>query len=371
MIFSFIIFISVFLVVAVGAHWFLYYSLATFLNLTGSAKNFLLATFLLLPIIFISASAVAHYWNNVFSRGFYYVAGLWLGVATNLLVVALVCWVIFIINKIFGVFFDIKIFTQVLVSFAFLVSIFGVWNSYNPVIKNITVKIKNLPVQWQGKTAVQISDVHLGHVWREDFMGKVVSQINGLRPEAVFITGDLVDGMDGDLATQIDPLKDLKAPQGIYFVTGNHETYFGLDKVFAILKKLPVTILDDKMVDINGLQIVGLNFPERGFVRSLPEAMKNISGFKSELPSVLLYHSPDQVTEAKQLGFGLELSGHTHRGQLFPYNFITKIIYKGYDYGLFEENGFTQYTSSGLGTWGPTMRTNSRPEIVVIKFEKI
>jgi hypothetical protein len=99
------------------------------------------------------------------------------------------------------------------------------------------------------------------------------------------------------------------------------------------------------------------------------EAIGEIENFNFEEPSILLYHSPFEAGQAKQAGIDLMLSGHTHAGQMFPFNVLTKIIFRGDDYGLHENGDFTIYTSSGLGTWGPTMRTFARPEIVVITFE--
>jgi len=252
---------------------------------------------------------------------------------------------------------------------AVLFSGWGVWNAYHPRIKNITVKIENLPENWKVKTAVQISDVHLGSVLKRDFMAGIVEKINAQNPEIVFITGDLFDGMDGILGDLVSPVKDIKAPQGTFFITGNHETYLGVSGVLAALKKTPVKVLDDEMMDANGLQIVGVSYPQRGDRKNIEETIKNIEGFDPKKSSILLYHNPAGVFEAKASGVSLQLAGHTHTGQLFPFNFITRLIYGEYHKGLHTEGNFSIYTSVGTGTWGPTMRTNNIPEITVIHFE--
>ena len=123
------------------------------------------------------------------------------------------------------------------------------------------------------------------------------------------------------------------------------------------------------MVVVNGLQIVGISYPERGFSKDLAEVTRKISGFNPRVPSILLYHNPTQIAQAKALGISLQLSGHTHKGQIFPIQFISRLIYKKYYNGLHVEGDYTIYTSSGAGTWGPTMRAGNHPEIAVIHLE--
>ena len=144
---------------------------------------------------------------------------------------------------------------------AFIYSVYGVWNAFYPRVKEVSVRIKNLPPGWEGKTIVQLSDVHLGHIYKADFLRKVVRTVNGLKPDMVVITGDLFDGMDGSLPSLVTPLNDLIAPDGVYFITGNHETYLGVGKAFSILEKTKVKILNDEVRDIRGLQLIGISYP--------------------------------------------------------------------------------------------------------------
>lgn len=168
----------------------------------------------------------------------------------------------------------------------------------------------------------------------------------------------------------VAPLDQIKAPRGSYFVTGNHETYLGIADTYHALSQTRVKVLKDEVVNVDGLQIVGIAFPERSETMAIGEVIKKISGFNSEEPSILLYHSPLEALQAKDAGISLMLSGHTHAGQVFPFNILTKIIFWGKDYGLYQDGDFSLYTTSGLGTWGPTMRTFSQPEIVIITLEK-
>jgi predicted MPP superfamily phosphohydrolase len=216
---------------------------------------------------------------------------------------------------------------------------------------------------------VQISDIHLGRVLRAGFLKRVVGQVNSQNPAAVLITGDLFDGADGKLEQLAAPLNQIVAPQGIFFVTGNHETYLGVERSYEALRSTPVRILDNELAVVDGLQIVGISYPERRNPSTFAEKMSRLTGYNPAAPSVLLYHSPTQIAAAKAAGIGLQLSGHVHHGQLSPVQFATRLIFGKYHHGLHVEGDYTLYTSSGTGLWGPTMRTGNHPEIVVIRLE--
>lgn len=369
LLFGVIFFVSFFGAV-IGGHFFIYYSLVKFFGI--SAKNIRIAIAVVIAILalsFIAVSIISHSSDTAFVKVAYFSSGMWLGVALNLLMAFAVAWLSVWISNMAGIKLDYKILGMLAVIFSIAYAGYGVWNAYHPKIKNITVKINNLPEAWRGKTAVQLSDVHLGLIWKENFLADVVQKVNAQKPDIVFITGDLFDGMDGVLNNLVTPLKDIKASDGTYFVTGNHETYLGISKAFEALADTPVKILNDEMVNIDDMQIVGVSFPERGTKKNIEETIKNITGFDPKNPSILLYHNPRQVAEAKASGVNLQLAGHTHKGQLFPIKFIDLLIYGKYYYGLHQDGNFSIYTSAGVGTWGPTIRTAATPEIVVIHFE--
>jgi len=330
------------------------------------AKTLLALLLFLLPVSYILSSILAHYVENGFSRFLYFATGLWLGLLTTLVVAFFFSWIIFALTSLIGWKIGMNLIGSVALALAIGYSTYGIWNAYHPEVKNITVELKNLPESWQGKKVVQISDVHLGHVLRKDFFAKIVKDINDQKPEAVFITGDLFDGMGDDFDYMVEELNAIEAPQGVYFITGNHETYFGLDKVSQIISKTKLKAFQDNMEKVNGLQIIGINFPERSSQKNVGEIIKNIPGYDPDGPSVLLFHSPTQIEAAKNAGVKLQLSGHTHRGQIYPFNLITHLVYHGYDYGLKTSGDYSIYTSCGAGVWGPTMRTDCKPEIVSI-----
>lgn len=367
---AFALFIVAALAVIFASHFFIYFTIYHFFSVVNPQINrTIVITITILALSFIVASFLAHWRENLFTRGFYFASGVWIGLVVNLLVVFVLTWLVIGLCKAFGISVNQAILGTSAIILAVCYAGWGIWSAFHPVIKEIEVKINNLSSSWQGKTIVQISDVHLGHVFGQKFLQKIVDRINEVNPEAVFITGDLFDGMDGKLNVHIEPLNDIKSAQGIFFVTGNHEKYFGLDKARAILDKTNVQVLDDQMMVLNGLQIIGLNYSDALEGRHLAEAINGLENYNKELPAVLLYHSPVQIEQIKETGIDLQLSGHTHSGQIFPFGWVTKLIFNGYDYGLHQDGNYSLYTSSGVGAWGPTMRTGVRPEIVVIKLK--
>ena len=200
-------------------------------------------------------------------------------------------------------------------------------------------------------------------------MEKVVKEVNLINPELVLITGDLFDGMDGELKNPISPISEINAKKGIYFVTGNHETYLGLPEVFKTLQKTKVNILKDEVVNVEGLKIIGINYPVRGEDKNIVSTLNSLKKDYYGAPNILMYHSPVNIEQIKNSGVNLELCGHTNNGQIFPLGLLTKMIYGGYDYGLFKMGNYTLYVTNGVGTWGPPMRIGNAPEIVEITLQ--
>jgi len=366
----FLIVVVLLLAAVVAGHYLIYYSTIKFFGVATARARVILGLVLLgLALSFFLTSILARLSENFVTRSLYFLSSLWLGVATTLLAVFIASWAIIWISKYFNWQINLMVLGIIVIIFSVAYSAYGIWNAYHPVIKEVTVKIKNLPPEWRGKKAAQLSDVHLGHVLRTGFMRKVVDETNAQKPDIIFITGDLFDGMDGDLAQLAKPLNDIKAPLGTYYVTGNHETYLGVENAYAALKTTPVKALKDQLVDIDGMQIIGIAYPDRGFSKDIGQSIKSLKDFNPQKPSILLWHDPTKINQAKQAGISLQLSGHAHHGQIFPVNIISRLIYGKYYAGFHQEENYSIYTSNGVGVWGPTMRTGSRSEIIIIKFE--
>lgn len=159
----------------------------------------------------------------------------------------------------------------------------------------VDVDIRDLPDSWDGKKIAHISDVHVGHILRSSFVRRIVKRVNAEKVEMLCITGDLFDGMDGRLEHLLDPLQDIQTTHGIYYADGNHETYLGVDRAFRALGHTPTHILRDEIVSIDGLDIIGIDYPEAGVHKDIAKAITELDGYKKENPSILLYHTPYQI----------------------------------------------------------------------------
>jgi len=363
----FLILAGVFLL---GVHFFMYVSLIHFFHVTNVFYKYLLGVLLaFLSVSFIFSSLVAHFYENIFTRSAYFLSGLWIGLLVNLVLAALAGWLVIWVGRFLGSAQDKMLFGLIFFGIAIVVSLYGVYNALHPVVKYVSVHIPGIPDEWKGKTIVQLSDVHLGHVYQSNFLKGVVEKVNALHPEIVVITGDLFDGMDGHLDSLVQPLNDINASRGVFFVTGNHETYLGVETALSALKNTNVTIMKDEVQNINGLYLIGVNFPSRGEQKDILTTLESLQSQYKGKPNILLYHAPTKIEEIAKSGVDLMLSGHTHQGQQFPFQFITNRVHKGHDYGLYSLGGFTLYTTSGVGTWGPTMRIGTQSEIVAITLE--
>lgn len=389
MLLKIILILSFILAITIGAHVVLYKAFVNFFVITHTrVKIALFVGLLFLALSFMASFFLLRWQENEFNVGFYVFSATWTGSFINLLLAAGMSWLLIAILRITGHNPNTRLIAASWFILAVLYSTCGVWNAFHPRIKSIHVKIENLPDHWKNKTIVQLSDVHLGHIYGERFLNNLIKKVKTANPEIVFITGDLFDGMVSNLKHFARSLKLLKAPKGVFFITGNHEIYVGLNRALDVLNQTKIIILHNEVIETDGLQIIGISYPGIKKVNEINgfETLKQNPSHK--VPRILLFHTPTNIRPKgkdeldqhfstywvpdtnfgfhKQLGVDLQLSGHSHAGQIFPFGFLTKLIYKGYDYGLRQEGGFCIYTTSGVGTWGPPMRTGNSPEIVAI-----
>lgn len=359
------------LIILGGSGWVVYYSFSRWFLFQPAEKLALVLAIMVIILGFIGMSVIARGIESAFVKYIYIAFAVLAGVYVFVFFSAILGWAVIGLSKLAGISLSYKVLGMAMAALAILYSGYNVWNAGNIQIKNINVQIKNLPPQWKGKTIAQLSDVHLGNILGPNFLRKVIQMTDAQNPDIVAITGDLFDGMDGDLSALIEPLNEIKAKNGIYFITGNHELYVGLDKVLKVLDQTKIQYIDNEIVHNDGLQIIGIAYGQDFQTQDIKKIITSHNDYVPEMPSILLYHIPlpSQIKAAKELGIGLQLSGHTHLGQLFPFKFITDIVYKGYDYGIKKEGNFTEYTSSGVGTWGPPMRSGNKPEIVIVHLE--
>jgi uncharacterized protein len=208
---------------------------------------------------------------------------------------------------------------------------------------------------------------------RSAFCRRVVAAASGLKPDAVFIPGDLFDGTKGDLDQLVAPLRALTPPLGIYFSTGNHEEFTSPKPYIDAITRAGIRVLANEQVVVDGLQVAGVMYHDSSSPLHMKAALDQMrsAGPESDAtqPGILLNHAPARLPIVEQAGFSLQLSGHTHGGQIFPFTWITRRVYGLFTRGLHSFGSLEVFTSTGAGTWGPPMRVGTQPEIVLIEFE--
>ncbi len=321
-----------------------------------------------LSVSFVGASVLAFRYTNPLLRVFYRVSAIWLGLLTFLFVAAVLSWAALGVAAVAGLHLNFHRLVEWLFAAGVVVGIAGVVNASWTRITRMTVRLANLPEAWRGRKAALISDLHLGHVRNGNFLRRMVAKILSEDPDAIFIAGDLYDGTAIDAARAAEPLNKLTAPQGVYFVAGNHEQFGDDSKYLKAVEAAGVRVLHNEKVEADGLQIVGVpyNYATRG--EHLASALKNVH-LDRERASILLVHAPDHPAVAEAAGVSLQLSGHTHLGQFVPWSWFARRMYRQFVYGLSRIGKMQVFTSSGAGTWGPPLRLGSNPEIVVLQFE--
>jgi predicted MPP superfamily phosphohydrolase len=235
-------------------------------------------------------------------------------------------------------------------------------------IKDVPVRIPNLPPALAGLRLVQISDVHIGPLLQKEWVEGVVERVRGLRPDLVAITGDLVDGTVDELRQHVAPLARLaEAPRGVYFSTGNHEYYSGVDDWLRYLPTLGIRPLANERVEVApGLDLAGIHDPT-GRGRYAPDLPAALDGRDANRPVILLAHQPRQFREAARHGVSLTLSGHTHGGQIWPFSWLVALV-QPYIAGLHRLGEAQLYVSRGTGFWGPPMRVFAPAEITLLRL---
>jgi hypothetical protein len=244
--------------------------------------------------------------------------------------------------------------------------LYGLFEASALRVETVSLESGKLPAHVERLRIVQVSDLHLGLIHREEALAPVAARIVGLEPDLLVATGDVVDAQISHLDGLSAMWRRIEPPLGKYAVTGNHEVYAGLEQSLAFLERSGFTVLRNESATLRGtLILVGVDDPAAGTPeQDEASLLKTRDG---DLFTILLKHRPVSEEDSQKL-FDLQLSGHAHRGQIFPFNFLTGLEYPMQD-GLYKLAGGSHlYTSRGTGTWGPPMRILSPPEITVFEI---
>ncbi|MEM4266718.1 MAG: metallophosphoesterase [Candidatus Nanoarchaeia archaeon] len=352
---QFLIFFSIFFIIYFGMHFYVFSRIGTMLSIK---KNILFYVVMaLLALSFPAASMIERIHATAASRLFYMAAGAWLGALFLAFSALLVYEVVNLLVKL-----DKRAAAITILIVVLALVIYGVINFTTIKVREVEIQMPNLPEEL---TVVQLADMHIGTVHEWEYMGKIVEITNKANPDMVLITGDLYDGSRKIDERIVEHLNNIKAKT--FFTTGNHEIFQGVDEVMKVLNKTKIQPLRNEMVEYKGVQIIGIDNP----TRELSQKNDIISTIKIDKtkPSILMFHPPTGLEQASQAGINLQLSGHTHHGQIMPFTLISKLVYKR-NKGLFKYNDTYLYVTEGAGTWGPPMRVGTRNEVTVIKLVK-
>ena len=321
-----------------------------------------------LSVSFVAASLLAFRYTNAVLRAFYGAAAVWIGLVSFLFLAAVSFWIIFGVARVAGLDMNFHRTVELLFGAALVAGLYGVFNASWTRVTRTTVRLANLPAAWRGRRAALISDLHLGHVRNGSFLRRMVAKIVKEEPDAIFIAGDLYDGTAIDARRAAEPLSELVAPHGVYFVAGNHEQFGDDGKYLDAVAAAGVRVLSNEKVEVDGLQIVGVPYRNAAHDGHLASVLHGIR-LDRDRASILLTHAPDHPEIAEAAGASLQLSGHTHLGQFVPWSWMARRIYRQFVYGLSRIGKMQVFTSSGAGTWGPPLRLGSNPEIVMLEFQ--
>ena len=338
----------------------------------------ILAIFMILMVIAPIAVRIAErHGHEALARGIAYIGFTWMG----LLFIFISASFFFDIYRLLH--FFVKMLTRspleaftisirnfcilsILISFA--VVIYGYFEALSIRAEHVTVETPKIPETIGRLRVVQISDVHLGLIVGKSRLKRILEKVKDAHPDIFVSTGDLVDGQMDELDTLTDMFQNVPTTYGKFAVTGNHEFYAGLDRALAFTKKAGFTILREKGLTVSNIfNVAGVDDPARkryvqGIATSEKTLLEKMPGDKFTL---FLKHQP--VISSESLGrFDLQLSGHTHKGQIFPFYLFTKLFYRMHT-GLSKLKGNALlYVSRGSGTWGPPVRFLSPPEVTII-----
>lgn len=423
------VFITIVQSIIFAGHLFVYATWAVFWGgiASGTAVKIALAA---LSISFVSASLLGWYFHNRLVRLYYAAAAFWLGLSSYLMWAAVLCWIAWGVSSATRLGWAPAHIADILFALALLTSLYGVINAAWLRVVRINVPLPHLPEQWRGRTAALVTDTHLGHIRNSRFVRRVARKLTSLRPDVVFLAGDVYDGTAADFGKLAEPWAELIAELktyhgdtetrseinshrrgaearrktrvgssaayadsqysastggveteqsatgvlededflGVYYILGNHEEFYSHAEFLPPLERSGVRFLNNEKVEVDGLQLVGVHYRDAIAEDRYRQTLRTM-GIDRNRASILLLHAPVRLAVAEEEGISLQLSGHTHGGQFFPYTLIARRVWGKFIHGLQQLGNLQVFTSYGAGTWGPPMRVGTRPEIVLITFQ--
>jgi predicted MPP superfamily phosphohydrolase len=380
----FVIFLSIVLFIYFVVNFYIFRRGWQALSGAGTYRTIFLIGFLILVLSYPLGRFAEHFSRNGFTEFLVFLGSIYLGIMVYALFLVLIIDLLRLVNHFTGFFPNFirqngqksaEFATLFVVVVTVLIVIAGYVNTLFPRIRTLELTVPKTAGNLSALNVVVASDIHLGTIIRNGQLEGIIERINSLDPDIVLLPGDIVDEDVGPLVDQnmSATLQKIKSRLGVYASTGNHEYFGGVERAVAYIEKGNIKVLQDTLVKVaDAFYIIGRKdrMAERmgSGRKSLAEIM---DGVDHQYPLILMDHEPIGLDEAGKNGIDLQLSGHTHHGQLFPFNYITKAVYE-LSWGYLRKESTNYYVSCGVGTWGPPVRTNSVPEIVriILRFKE-
>jgi predicted MPP superfamily phosphohydrolase len=370
-------FIAISAIIFGSIHYYVYSKLVYYFDLNNISPKILAGILIVLCGLLVFAMPLGRFLPKNITTIFSGVIFTWMGIIAILTMVILLADIIRIfiyplINA--GITDNLfrKIFSIAILTLTCSLSVYAFYSAIGMVkVKEVSIKLEKLPPDLGKFSIIQLTDIHVGYLIKGEWLKKIVTRVNSLDADIVVITGDLVDGSVKDLAQHVQELQHLKSKHGVYFVTGNHEYYSGVEEWVEYLATLGIKVLRNERVTINKNQKAAFELAGVDDFHSKNANMhKALNGRNRDLALILLAHQPAAIKEASIMGVDLQLSGHTHGGQIWPFNFAVK-LQQPFVSGLhFYKDTSTQiYISKGTGYWGPPMRLGASAEITKINIK--
>ncbi len=334
------------------------------LRLDTVTTRIMYIVFFIIPILFVGSIILARDGRigAVLYREIQIIAGVGLYVFLGAVVLAMCL----IVAKLVGVSFPVWGAWLILLASLALATV-GFVQARHIKVTRYNITLPNAPMSWNDQTAVLVSDTHLGLINYRQFSDTIVDAIIALDPDFVLHAGDFYDGPAIDTGPISKSWKRLAATTPVFMAPGNHEEYGNYAGFLDSLRAADITVLDNKVVSFNGVQIAGITYHSGTDAPAARDAITALS-LDTTAPTILINHPPTALSAASSAGVDLQVSGHTHNGQFWPIKYLVRRIYGKYTYGLQPYEQMNVITTSGVGTFGPPFRLGNTPELVVITF---
>lgn len=329
-------------------------------------KRVIISVALFTPILFILANVWFRYAPNIFSQIFYIITSYIGGMFLYWFFAGIIICLFFLL----GQFVPLPLF-KISVALYILATVVGITGIIQAFMTRTVVYEVETPAQYielKGKRIALIADTHFGPVNQATFAWSVVKKVLATNPDVVLLAGDMFDGAKFDTSLLEKELRVLSDAVPVFFTPGNHEEYGPYSEFLASAKRAGMTVLADEKALIFGVPVFGLNYRSQKDLGEVANLLAE-KGITALAPSIVINHEPSFQKELQNAGVFLNVSGHTHGGQVWPGRYIAQKVYGKYWYGLVTEGKYQSITTNGIGTFGPRMRTFNRGEVVVILFK--